>query len=994
MCRQIILALFFLLAMQATAQEPVYRRFTGKHGLPSSEVYDVQQDNQGYLWFATDQGLARFDGYHFTVFDQESGLPEMTVFDIVKDPEGRIWVNTFQGHFAWFDGQKMQPYAYNDKLDSLYNTFSGTSTIIKTYYIGKDGTLSFNLLSKGRYEVDAHGRLRYVKQKDRFPFFELFYIEEGTLQQNVAIRANNLHFLFEKDTLSFTFNLPEFPVKPARQNITALCQNDRIIVSVNNMLYEISMQGKVLKTREFSNTILSLKVDRKNQLWVGTTGDGVYAFVNMDIDRLADHFLLSHAVSSIGFDHENGLWLTSLSRGIYHIPLIDARAYTSYMGRDFSAIGKMVNVGDSVLYVSLTSGRLARIEKNNTITFLDFPELATDEINSLLFDTIHNRLLVSTISSLYELHKGKLKKLVYQDQGTSGFTKSYFFGIKEMAIDSKTGNLWLAGFSGLWCLSPEKQIIFTSSRILGFSKRIESVAIDHMGNVWMAGLEGLYVYNGTNIQPVGDRFPHLKSRITCLKCINDSIWIGTKGSGLFLLVGDSLSRFSEKDGLVSNSVLSLKMGQSELFVGTNKGLSMLPRNLSDTTRQIHSIDAKNGLFSNEVRSIALFNEKVYLGSPEGFHVYQTNALEQPHNVIPVYITNVSINNLPAELSQNMVVPYSKNNLQVDYFAVSFRNQGKQFYRHRLNGLQNDWIVNQKTSAQYPYLPAGEYFFEVEVMNSDGSWNQVGASFHLEVLKPYWESIWFILMIILMGSLIISLLFLWRIRVVKRHNQLIHDMNWFRQEALINQMNPHFLFNALNTVQRYILENDKLSSSRYLSKFAILMRKVLDNSQEKEITVKQEVEALQLYLELEAARFKDKFVFSINIDETLDADQVKIPVFIVQPLVENAIWHGMMHSSKPGELTVSFERYEADGLKITVADNGIGRKEAERLKSGSKKRSLGTNIISRRISLINTQEGTNIRLVYVDLTQENGESGGTKVFVIFPNHLQNHSAWNP
>lgn len=993
MCRQIILALFFLLALQATAQEPVYRRFTGKHGLPSAEVYDVQQDNEGYLWFATDQGLARFDGYHFDVFDQESGLPELTVFDIVKDPFGRIWVNTYQGHFAWFDGKKMQAYAFNDKLDSLYRTFFGTSTIIKTYSVDSAGNLSFNLQSKGRYQVDSRGNIRFMKKKELYPYFELLYTEEGTLQQSIPIQATALQFLFEKDHMVIPFTLPEFPEKPARQQYTALYQNNTLIVAVNQMVYQIGMDGRILQSRRFLKTILCLKVTADNKLWIGTAGDGVFAFKNMDLNQIEGHFLLNHSVSSIGFDHENGMWVTSLSRGVYHIPLLDAKAYSSYKGKDFTAIGKLEQINDSLLGVCLSGNRMATIDNHDSIRFFDFPELTNDIINNMLTDSLHDRLLLSTINGLYEIRNRVIEKIVYREARNPQKGKETFFGIKDMAIDPQTGNLWMGGFGGLWCLSPDNEIIFNSSGDLGFNKRIESVAIDSKKRVYMAALDGLYVYNSDSIEQLGKRFPLLNSRITCLKSINDTIWIGTKGAGLCMLANDSLLRFTMANGLASNSILSLHMGQDELFIGTNQGMTMLDRNLK-APLQMHTIDAKNGLFSNEIRTIAQFNHKVILGSPEGLHVYLSTALEQPHNIIPVYITNILVNNQPTDLSAHIELPYSKNNFQIDFFAISYRNQGKQLYRHRLSGLEADWIVNQKTTAQYPYLPAGRYFFEVEVMNSDGTWNPASASFSIEILQPYWKSIWFIIIVLLLASAIITLLFQWRIHVVKQHNQLIHDINWFRQEALINQMNPHFLFNALNTVQRYILENDKLSSSRYLSKFAVLMRKVLDNSQEKEITVTQEVEALQLYLELEAARFKDKFVFSINIDETLDADHVKIPVFIVQPLVENAIWHGMMHSSKPGELSISFERFEADGLKITVTDNGIGRKEAARLKSGSKKRSLGTNIISKRISLINTQEGTNIRLVYVDLNETNDEAGGTKVFVIFPNHLQKHSAWNP
>lgn len=358
--------------------------------------------------------------------------------------------------------------------------------------------------------------------------------------------------------------------------------------------------------------------------------------------------------------------------------------------------------------------------------------------------------------------------------------------------------------------------------------------------------------------------------------------------------------------------------------------------------------------------------------------------------MPVYLTNLLVNHKSEEIIKKIKIPHSKNDIQLDYFALSFRDRGKQTYRHRLLGLEDDWIINHMTTAQYPYLPAGQYIFEVSVLNSNGIWNPNPARLHILVLKPYWAKPWFRVLVVILLMGIILTFFFWRVKVIKMRKQLLYDINWYQQEALINQMNPHFLFNSLNTVHRYVLQNDRLASSRYLTKFANLMRKILENSQERSITIANEKEALNLYLELESARFKDKFDYQIHIDESIPAKLVKIPVFIVQPLVENAIWHGLMQSDKAGRIDVSFERINDADLKVKVSDNGIGREEAEKYTNKHKKShktSLGIPIIKRRIELINIQERTAIWLSYKDLKAPDGTASGTEVSVYFPYFLK-------
>jgi two-component sensor histidine kinase len=399
------------------------------------------------------------------------------------------------------------------------------------------------------------------------------------------------------------------------------------------------------------------------------------------------------------------------------------------------------------------------------------------------------------------------------------------------------------------------------------------------------------------------------------------------------------------------------------------------------------------MHSNEINSICAVDDYLYLATTDGLHKIHQDAIKHSNFHLPIYITGVKVNEAYHSPEDSFRLDFSDNNIQLDYLALSYRNTGHQTYRHRMLGLEDNWVVNQKTNAQYPYLPAGSYVFEVSVQNGNGEWNPESARVEIVILKPYWAKMWFILIV---GAFVVSfliLLFFWRIKIVKRRNQLIYDINWYQQEALINQMNPHFLFNSLNTVHRYVLQNDRVESSRYLTRFATLMRKILDMSQEKSLTIAKEIDALKLYLELESARFKDKFQFAIEVDPSIPQEQVLIPVFIIQPIVENAIWHGLMHSGRHGEIAIHFYRKAQNDLVVSIRDNGIGREEAEKLRNLSKpdqRKSLGLAIIKRRIALINTQEKSNISISYNDLKAADGSCEGTEVTVCFPNFLKSFS----
>jgi len=212
----------------------------------------------------------------------------------------------------------------------------------------------------------------------------------------------------------------------------------------------------------------------------------------------------------------------------------------------------------------------------------------------------------------------------------------------------------------------------------------------------------------------------------------------------------------------------------------------------------------------------------------------------------------------------------------------------------------------------------------------------------------------------------------------------HKISEITQANLRQQMNPHFIFNTLNSIQYYMYQHDKLATNNYLTKFSNLMRKILDNSQHTSIPLNDEITALNLYLELESIRFKDKFDYEIKVDEEIDPLLYKIPTMLIQPYVENSICHGIMPREGKGSVRIDI-KLEKDFLLCTIEDNGIGRNAARErnLKRETNHNSLGTQITTSRLDLVNALYGTSLKTVYTDLKNENGESAGTRVEIHIP-----------
>jgi two-component sensor histidine kinase len=335
----------------------------------------------------------------------------------------------------------------------------------------------------------------------------------------------------------------------------------------------------------------------------------------------------------------------------------------------------------------------------------------------------------------------------------------------------------------------------------------------------------------------------------------------------------------------------------------------------------------------------------------------------------------------------LLLPYDKSDIRVEFAAVSYRSSGNITYQYRLLGLDSGWKETNATYLEYLSLSSGKYQFELQAVNKFGISSKL-LSFNFSVATPFWRTIWFYVIILLVFLSLVWLTVSLRIKSIHRRQeekeQLQLRMSELEHKALLAQMNPHFIFNCLNSIQQYIFGQDISTANKYISGLAKLIRSTLYHSTLPFIPLAEEIEFLSNYLSLEKLRFKDKMSFEFVIDPGIDSRSLIIPPMILQPYVENSMRHGLRHKiAGKGHIRIEMKK-GGDRLFISIEDNGIGREKAASYKTAEhiEYQSRGMSLTADRLRIMNTVYDNDITVEVMDLEDDRGRPAGTRVEIQF------------
>jgi hypothetical protein len=423
-----------------------------------------------------------------------------------------------------------------------------------------------------------------------------------------------------------------------------------------------------------------------------------------------------------------------------------------------------------------------------------------------------------------------------------------------------------------------------------------------------------------------------------------------------------------------------------IAVATDRGIFLLDYNPANPELTWTStIGAQDGLPSDEINDFSLIDSTLWIATPAGYASFPIEMVKNRALHPSVRIAQFIAAGKDHRESTNTLINYDQQGIRISFSGICFRSLGKFSYKYTLSGLDNEWHFTTNEQVEYPYLEPGNYTFQVFAQNHQGNWSTKPATFSFTILTPYWMSTWFRIVIVA-TLLLIALFVFWAILSSQRRKlQMRQDLNNAEQRALIGQMNPHFIFNSLNSIQSYYMTHDLAKANDFLSEFGTLIRSTLNNSRKPFVSLSNEVSEISTYLGLESLRLDHRFDFQITVAPELESKSFQIPTMILQPFLENAIWHGVSHlSTRKGLILIRFT-LESWCIRCEIEDNGIGREKSMELRQAfsKKRKSHAMNIAAERISLMNGSGTAKISLDVIDLFDADGLSSGTKIVLCFP-----------
>jgi hypothetical protein len=529
---------------------------------------------------------------------------------------------------------------------------------------------------------------------------------------------------------------------------------------------------------------------------------------------------------------------------------------------------------------------------------------------------------------------------------------------------------------------------------------------DAHGYIWISTLGGLNLYN-----PSTDDFSCYKKNDNAYNSLSSNkifsvyedregiFWIATCGGGLnrFNRATGEIKYFLEENGLSNNVVYNISEDKNNyLWITTNYGLSRFDK----ANQTFLNYDVKDGIQSNEFNLHASYQNpstgELFIGGMNGFNAFIPEKIATNSFIPQIVISSFKIFDKQVSLEfsdgDTIFLSYEDNFFTFEFASLDFSNPSKNKYAYILENFDNHWNYGDayKHFSGYTKVAPGTYILRVKGSNCDGIWNDQGISITIIISSPWWQTLWFKFFSFIFVFIIVWYIIQRRLQTIRaKHESEKHileierQMFSLEQTALRLQMNPHFIFNSLNSIQSFVISNDTDKAIHYLAKFSQLMRFILSHSQQSFVPINDEIKAMSIYLDIEQLRFDNKFSYSFSIDPDIDTEFIEIPPMIMQPYIENAIIHGILNKENNGVIKISLKLLDEKFLTCIVEDDGIGREKAAqiRAKSDLKHKSRGMLITQKRLEILNERNQSQMNIKIIDLKDKNDSAIGTRVEII-------------
>ncbi|MBL0259111.1 MAG: histidine kinase [Bacteroidetes bacterium] len=946
----------------ASGQEvsPLFHHFATADGLPSSEVYISAQDRLGNLWFGTDRGLAKYNGYEFRTFTSKDGLADNTIFKLQEDAKGRMWALTYSGQLFYIEQDRVQAYAYNSVLlASIQNK------VPTEFYVDSSGIVFVSVIGIGMIRIDSSGAASW-NCKIENAYESNYYIDEvasGVLISSVyapIIAKGPVKINYRNLTESEIYQVD---VGFSNRLLSLSLHKKNVLFGFGRYLFEIRGDS-CIRRQTFSGQILGLYKDKLKQVWLASE-NGVQVYQNDNFEKPAQRYLENYFVTSVLEDHEGGFWFTTLTDGVYYTPGYGIKGI-KFREELLQKPVCVTSDNTSSVYAGYWSGVLLRL----TGTVAQIVKTADKNLPD------QPLVQVSTVPQ---------DRKVYLSQSNPGFlldNKFYSFrvkqpvGIKTSFIKRQNGDLYAAGSGSIFIYKDD-----TLSMVCNTDQRVNCISESMDKKLLIGSNRGLF-YVDEKTCSTRLYHPSLNNvRIDDIDWFDGKLVLATKGKGVLILDGDRLIEVNEQKGLCSDLINKIIIEGNDIWCATNKGVGHIRMEQGEiSSLTISNIYSSNGLLSDEINDITLLQDTVYVVANSGISFFNTHIDVVNHTQPLVHISELRVNNTRADYSEELEFRYGQNTIQIGFDGISYRSMGKMVYKYLLsNGKDTLSSLTTNREVEFLSLQPGNYTFHVSAMNTTGVWSEQSASLVFTILPPWWQTFWFLLIMCLL--LIGALWFVYRnrLRKIQIQYEVERKQASLQLTAMRAQMNPHFIFNVMSSIRNFMQHNDMKSAEKYLTSFSKLVRYTLDNSQVQEVSVDDELNALRTYTELEMQRFENGFDFEIHSESGLDLHEYMLPSLLLQPFVENSIKHGISRIEGRGKIIIQLKR-KGDEIFISIEDNGIGMEASSDWNKSNREAHIshGTSLTLERILAYNKAFNRNIQARIVNLNTPDGKVTGTRV----------------
>lgn len=991
-----------------------FRNFSMEDGLSMSTVIDIAQTKDGFMWFATPDKLNRFDGYTFTSFKHEPSNP-----------------NSISGNYVnallALDNGNLMVALQNGMLD-IYNPDSKHFTHIKSIKPSQSNIEIRDLVDLGGDRIAiitmGEGICLYHLKTQKSKWFTTAnssivsdYVQSiAVLNDSVFIYASDQgggFFNFKKDKFETKRFLEEFSISSL-----AIIQNKVYVATQNAGLFSLSLptlQATSLASL-FSEDFLYLNMlfaDREGKLWIGSTFDGlamlqnnkqVKVFKKQSDDRYS---LINNTIYSAFQDQGGNLWFGTISGISAMVPLYQQFLHYRNLPSNLASLNNnqiyFIYQDKSLrIWIATLEGGINLFEPEKG-TFTSFHRenskgLQSNSIRSI-FEDVNQQLWIGTgDKGLYRFNPQK-KEFIAVPWNIN----KYFQTPIRSIYQTPDGIIWVGLQNGLKAFDPKSNTMVLENELDKISTLNSTIYEIKRGNspntLWIATAESGVLELDWKKIAISRHFYAKENATTyslsnnyamCMYQYNkDTMLVGTFGGGLNILdlQNGKTSVLTENEGLPNDAVYGiLRDNMGKVWVSTNKGLARIC--LDCETTKISKFDFIEQVQSLEFNEGAFMKDAVghlYFGGINGLNVIIPPLVKLNEKAPKIYLTQVSLFDKPLVIGKNKEIKlrHNQNFLGFEFVGLDFTNPHKISYAYKMEGVDEDWVDGgNRKFVQYAALRSGNYTFKVKAVNEEGIESEEIASVSFNILPPFWLRWWFIGGVALL-ILAIALL-IYKSRTNKLRKEFQFKLSELELKALRSQMNPHFIFNSINSIQYYILNKNPQIAYTYLAKFSNLMRRILQNSRINYISLEEELESLNLYMELENIRMEGELKYSVEVAPNLSTKNTFIPSMILQPYVENAILHGLLSKQGDKEIQIRVKK-EISHLYCEIEDNGIGREKAIELNNQRTKKheSTAMKATKERLEILNHGSENKLSIHIIDKKDSKGNALGTKVQVFIP-----------